>query len=61
MRHPASIGGQAAAQGVAYEERVAAWSFTQLLAGSSLERFGGLSGWRPVAVWMQAPWRPATS
>lgn len=55
MRHRASIGGRAAAQGIDYEERVAAWSFAHLLAGTDLQRFGAPPSWRATAVWMQAP------
>jgi hypothetical protein len=55
MRHPASIGGRAAAQGIDFEERVAAWSFVQLMAGTDLQRFGTPPDWRATAVWMQAP------
>jgi hypothetical protein len=55
MRNPESIGGRAAAQGIDYEERVAAWSFTQLLASGSVQRFGLNAEWRTTAVWMQAP------
>lgn len=55
MRHPASVGGKAAALGVDFEERVAAWAFTQLLASGSLQRFGASPDWRATTVWMQAP------
>ncbi|MDP3072284.1 MAG: hypothetical protein Q8N18_18480 [Opitutaceae bacterium] len=55
MRNPASIGGRAAAQGIDYEERVAAWAFAQMLASGDLQRFGAVPEWRPTAVWMQAP------
>lgn len=55
MRNPASVGGKAAALGVDFEERVAAWSFAQLLASGSLQRFGASPDWRATAVWMQAP------
>src|SRR5437868_2356888 len=55
MRNPASVGGRATAQGIDYEERVAAWAFAQTLAGADLQRFGGASEWQFTAVWMQAP------
>lgn len=55
MRNPASVGGKAAALGIDFEERVAAWAFAQLLASGSLQRFGVAPDWRATAVWMQAP------
>lgn len=55
MRDPASTGGMAVAEGLNYEERVAAWAYSQLLAGGSVRRLGALQDWRFTAVWMQAP------
>jgi len=45
----------AAAGGINYEERIAAWAYVQLLAAGAVRRLGSHGDWHTTAVWMQAP------